>query len=233
MAFDELKAAVYEANIALARSGLVLLTFGNVSAVDRAAGVIAIKPSGVDYDGMKPSDIVVVSLETGEVVEGVLRASSDTPTHLTLYRAFDSIGAVAHTHSSYASSWAQGLRKIPCFGTTHADFCAGAIPVTRQLTKAEIDEDYEANTGKVIVECLTKSGLDPAATPAVLVAGHGPFVWGENPSKAVENAVILEEVAKMAFRTLAVNPDSAPLPQPLLDKHFQRKHGPGAYYGQK
>ena len=233
MAHDKLKKMVCEANLELHRSGLVVLTWGNVSGVDREAGVVAIKPSGVDYASLKPTDIVVVSLTDGAIVDSTLRPSSDTPTHLALYREFESIGAVVHTHSCFATSWAQGGREIPCFGTTHADFCAASIPVSRQLTAAEILGDYEANTGKVIAECLRGAGADPAGTPAVLVAGHGPFVWGETAHKAVENAIVLEEIARMALQTLAINPKAERLPRVLHEKHFSRKHGPGSYYGQE
>ncbi len=228
-----LKTAVLAANISLARSGLVVLTFGNVSAADREAGVMAIKPSGMDYGAMKPKDIPVVSLESGEVVDGKLKPSSDTPTHLALYREFETIGGVVHSHSAFATSWAQGGKDIPCFGTTHADFCSGSIPVTRQLTPGEIMRDYEASTGRVIIETLRKNRLTPVDTPAVLVTGHGPFVWGANPREAVENAIILEEIARMAYQTLIINPKAERLPRALHEKHFQRKHGPDAYYGQK
>lgn len=233
MAYDQLRQTVFEANLLLSRSGLVVLTFGNVSAVDRKAGVLAIKPSGVDYDAMKVEDIPVVSLETGEVVDGKMNPSSDTPTHLALYRRYEGIGGIVHSHSSFASSWAQGGKEIPCMGTTHADFCAGSIPVTRQLTPGEITRDYEANTGRVIIETLDKNGLTPESTPAVLVAGHGPFVWGADAREAVEKAVMLEEVARMAFQTLVINPRTERLPRALHEKHFHRKHGPSAYYGQK
>jgi len=233
MAYEELKKAVCQANLELHRSGLVVLTWGNVSGADRKGGVVAIKPSGVDYSALEPADIVVVSLEDGEVVDGDLRPSSDTPTHIALYREFPSIGAVVHTHSCFATSWAQAAREIPCFGTTHADFSPGAIPVTRQLTAAEIMGDYEANTGRVIAECLRAAGAGTAETPAVLVAGHGPFAWGETPHHAVENALVLEEIARLAFQTLALNPKAEPLARVLHDKHFGRKHGPASYYGQE
>jgi L-ribulose-5-phosphate 4-epimerase len=233
MAHADLRKAVFDANILLARSGLVVLTFGNVSGVDREAGVMAIKPSGVDYDAMKPADIPVVSLESGEVVDGSLKPSSDTPTHLALYRELGPIGAVVHSHSAFATSWAQGGKEIPCFGTTHADFCSACIPVTRQLSPAEIMRDYEANTGRVIIETLRKNKLTPSDTPGVLVTGHGPFVWGADARKAVENAIILEEIARIAYQTLIINPRAERLPRTLHEKHFQRKHGPDAYYGQK
>ncbi len=220
------------ANRKLGESGLVILTWGNVSGVDRNEGVMAIKPSGVDYDQLTPEDIVVVSLETGKVVEGSLRPSSDTPTHWWLYREFPTIGGIVHTHSPFATAWAQAGRELPCFGTTHADYFYGTIPLTRLLTPEEIASDYELNTGKVIVECFRKRGLNPEEMPAVLLPYHGVFVWGKDPMKALENAIVLEEVAKLAYYTLALNPHQPPVPQALLDKHFFRKHGPGAYYGQ-
>jgi L-ribulose-5-phosphate 4-epimerase len=233
MAHEELRKAVFDANILLAKSGLVVLTFGNVSAADREAGVMAIKPSGVDYDAMKSADIPVVSLETGEVVDGNLKPSSDTPTHLALYREFEAVGAVVHSHSVFATSWAQGGKEIPCFGTTHADFCSGCIPVTRQLTPAEIMHEYEANTGRAIIDALRKNKMTPVDTPAALVTGHGPFVWGADARQAVENSIILEEIARIAYQTLIINTRAERLPRTLHEKHFQRKHGPDAYYGQK
>ena len=184
------------------------------------------------YGDLRPGNIVVVRLADGEVVEGTLRPSSDTPSHLALYRAFDSIGGVVHTHSTYASSWAQACREIPCLGTTHADYAYGPIPLTRELTRAEIDEDYETHTGDAIVERLREGGLDPRQVPGVLVPCHGPFAWGADPAGALESAVTLEEIARVAFRTVLLNPEAEPIPQALLDKHFLRKHGPGAYYGQ-
>ena len=233
MAYDELKQRVHRANLALVEAGLVVLTWGNASGADRDAGVMAIKPSGVPYDKLRPSDIVVVSLKTGQVVEGDCRPSSDAPTHLHLYREFSSVGGIAHTHSTYATSFAQALREIPCLGTTHADNFYGAIPVTRALTADEIGRDYELNTGKVIVERFRDGGIDPASVPGVLVASHAPFAWGPDTEKAVENAIVLEFSAKMALMTLLVNPQTSAIPQALLDKHFLRKHGAGAYYGQK
>lgn len=233
MAYEALKEAVWQANLDIVRAGLVELTWGNASGVDRAAGVMAIKPSGVAYDAMQPSDMVVLSLETGEVVEGHLRPSSDTPTHLHLYRSFEGAGGVVHTHSRYAVSWAQAERDLPCFGTTHADHFYGTIPVTRRMKADEIREAYEHNTGVVIVECFRERGIDPDAVPGVLVAGHGPFAWGTTPQKAVENAIVLESVARMALQTLQINPQARPIDQVLLDKHFLRKHGSGAYYGQR
>jgi L-ribulose-5-phosphate 4-epimerase len=229
---ESLKAAVHRANLDLVDAGLVILTWGNVSGVDRAAGVMAIKPSGVAYGEMQPDDMVVVSLETGEVVEGRLRPSSDTPTHLQLYRAFPEAGGVAHTHSTHAVSWAQAERDVPCFGTTHADHFHGCIPVTRRLREAEIRDAYEHNTGVVIAETFRERGIDPADVPGVLVAGHGPFAWGAAPRKAVENAIALEATARMALDTLRINAEAREIEQVLLDKHHRRKHGSGAYYGQ-
>ncbi len=228
---EQLKQQVCEANLQLVREGLVIQTFGNVSGVDRASGNIVIKPSGVAYDAMKPAHMVVVSLATGKVVEGKLRPSSDTPTHLVLYRAFRNIAGVVHTHSFYATAWAQARREIPALGTTHADYFYGPVPVTRLLTAKEIKQDYEANTGNVIVERFQK--LDPLQLPAVVVANHGPFAWGATLAKSVENAVALEYCARLASETLRLRPTSKPMPPALLDKHFLRKHGTGAYYGQK
>ena len=233
MTYDALREAVCRANLELVASGLVVLTWGNVSGADRDAGVMAIKPSGVAYDAMCAADMVVVSIETGEVVEGRLRPSSDTPTHLHLYRAFGAVGGIVHTHSGSAVSWAQAERDIPCFGTTHADHFYGPVPVTRRMRAEEIREAYEHNTGVVIAECLATRGLDPAEMPAVLVAGHGPFTWGATPRKAVENAIALEATARMALDTLRLAPDAAGIDRALLDKHFLRKHGAGAYYGQR
>jgi L-ribulose-5-phosphate 4-epimerase len=228
---EALKEEVCQANLRLVAEGLVIQTWGNVSGIDRERGLVVIKPSGVPYDGMRAAQMVVVSLETGERVEGELRPSSDTPTHLELYRAFEGIGGVVHTHSLFATAWAQAGREIPALGTTHADYFHGAIPLTRQMTDAEVAGDYEANTGKVIVDRF--AGIDPMHVPAVLVLTHGPFTWGDSPDGAVSNAVYLEHVARMASETLRVNPKSAPLAKALLDKHFLRKHGPGRYYGQE
>lgn len=228
---EELKKEVCQANLDLVKQGLVVQTWGNVSGVDRAGGHMVIKPSGVPYEGMAPAQMVVVSLATGQVVEGRLKPSSDTPTHLALYRAFPEIGGVTHTHSLFATAWAQARKGIPSLGTTHADYWHGAVPCTRLLTAAEIKTDYEANTGHVIVETIKH--LAPAHHCAVLVAGHGPFTWGRNARQAVENAVVLEFVARLAAETLRVNPKVKPMQPALLDKHFFRKHGPGAYYGQK
>ena len=225
-----LKNDVFERNLELVRHGLVVLTWGNVSGIDRAAGLVAIKPSGVAYDRMTAEDIVVVDLE-GKVVSGTLRPSSDLPTHLALYRAFPSVGGIVHTHSPKAVAWAQARRGIPAFGTTHADHFHGAVPCTRELTPAEVAEDYELNTGRVIEERF--HDLDAEAFPGVLVAGHGPFTWGPTPRKAVENAVALEQIAAMALDTLRIDPDAEPAPSYVLDKHYFRQHGPGAYYGQK
>jgi L-ribulose-5-phosphate 4-epimerase len=227
---EELKARVCAANLRLVTQGLVVETWGNVSGIDRAQGLVVIKPSGVSYDDLRADAMVVVALATGEVVEGDLRPSSDTPTHLELYRGFAGIGGVVHTHSLYATAWAQALREIPALGTTHADYFYGPVPVTRWMTKEEIAACYELNTGKMIVERFCD--LDAQQMPAVLVAGHGPFCWGESCEDAVSNAVHLEYVAKLASETVRLNPGIAPMPQELLDKHYLRKHGPGKYYGQ-
>jgi L-ribulose-5-phosphate 4-epimerase len=233
MTHDALKHAVYQANLDIVEAGLVELTWGNASAVDRDAGLFAIKPSGVDYDAMAPDDIPLVSLETGERVEGALDPSSDTPTHRALYRQFSSLGGVVHTHSNYAVSWAQAERPIPCLGTTHADHFYGEIPVTRRMTNDEIQTKYEHNTGAVIVERFREGEIDPAQVPGVLVAGHGPFAWGDDVEHAVENAIVLESVAEKALHTRQINPEAGPIDQALLDKHYLRKHGEEAYYGQR
>ena len=225
-----LKNLVYEANMELWNRGLVIYTWGNVSQIDRAAGIVAIKPSGVPYETMTPDPIVLLDLKTGLPVEDGLNPSSDAPTHLELYRSWSEIGGVTHTHSPYATSWAQAGRSIPCFGTTHADYFRGDIPVSRFLTPDETEEAYEANTGKVIAE--TFSGRNPIHTPAVLVRGHGPFTWGKTGMDSVHNAVVLEELAKMGMWTLTLSPDQTAVPDHVSDKHFYRKHGPGAYYGQ-
>ena len=230
MNLDKLKKEVFEANIELVKKGLVIYTWGNVSAIDRKSGLVVIKPSGVDYDVMTALDMVVVDLD-GNIIEGDLKPSSDTPTHLELYKNFLNIGAVVHTHSLWATVWAQSKKDIPCFGTTHADYFYGAIPCTRDMHILEIQEDYEINTGKVIVERFVC--IDPNWMPAVLVAGHGPFTWGRDAMGAVHNSVVLEQVSKMAFQTLKNNPNIKPISQELLDKHFLRKHGENAYYGQK
>jgi L-ribulose-5-phosphate 4-epimerase len=229
MMLDALREEVLEANLELVRRGLVLYTFGNASGIDRAQGLVAIKPSGVPYETMKSSDITLVDLD-GKTVEGKLRPSSDLATHLILYRAFPAIGGVVHTHSRNATVWAQAGRPIPCFGTTHADYFYGPIPVTEHLRRSEIEEAYEANTGHAIVKRF--QGMDPLEMPAVLVAGHAPFVWGASVAEAAHHAVVLEEIAQTARHTLAVNPSAEPISQALLDKHFFRKHGAKAYYGQ-
>jgi L-ribulose-5-phosphate 4-epimerase len=209
-----------------------VLTWGNASGADRAAGVMAIKPSGVPYDRLSANDIVVLNIATGEIADGKGRPSSDTPTHLHLYREFPTCGGVVHTHSTFGTSFAQAQREVPCLGTTQADNFYGTIPVTRQLSAEEIRSEYELNTGRVIVECFRSKKVDPAQVPGVLVAGHAPFAWGETPEKAVENAIVLEFTSQMAMNTFSINPNAAALPQVLLDKHYLRKHGPGAYYGQ-
>ncbi len=226
---DELKDKVFRANMELVEHGLVIFTWGNVSGIDRERGLVVIKPSGVDYAVMKPSDMVVVDLATGEVVEGSLRPSSDTPTHLALYRAFPEIGGVVHTHSTYATAWAQAGIDLPNIGTTHADYFHNSIPCTRDMTAAEVEDSYELETGNVIVERF--EGLNPVHTPGVLVKNHGPFSWGKTPAEAVHNAVVMEQVAKMAFIAYSVNPSLTMNPL-LVEKHFSRKHGPKAYYGQ-
>lgn len=231
MGLDELKRDVWRANMELVERKLVLYTWGNVSAIDRECGLVVIKPSGVDYATMKPDQMVVLSLEDGSVVEGSLRPSSDAPTHLALYRAFPAIGGVAHTHSTWATVWAQAGRGIPCYGTTHADYYYGEVPCTRPMTPAEIESEYEANTGNVIIERF--QGIDPTMIPAVLVFQHGPFTWGKNAAKAVESSAVLEQVAQMAHAAELANPKVKPIQKELLDKHFLRKHGANAYYGQK
>jgi len=227
---EDLKQAVLKANLDLVKYNLITFTWGNVSGIDRERGLMVIKPSGVDYDGMKAEDMVVTDLD-GNVVEGHYKPSSDTPTHTELYKAFPEIGGVVHTHSSWATSWAQAGRSIPCYGTTQADYFYGAIPCARDLTAEEVNSAYEVNTGKVIVE--TFKNKNPMDIPAVLCVNHGPFAWGRDPAEAVHNAVVLEEAAKMAARTELITPDVNPAPQYILDKHYLRKHGPNAYYGQK
>ena len=229
---ETLKKQVWEANLLLPKYGLVTFTWGNVSGVDRSRGLMVIKPSGVDYEDLRPEDMVAVDLESGRVVEGSLNPSSDTRTHLELYRTFPALGGVVHTHSPAAVAWAQAGRDIPCYGTTHADYFYGPVPCARQLTQAEIDEDYEKNTGAVIAETFRARGLDPAQVPGVICSSHGPFTWGTDAAQAVYHAVVLEEVAKMAVLTREVDPSAAPAPRRVQDKHFLRKHGPNAYYGQ-
>jgi L-ribulose-5-phosphate 4-epimerase len=226
---EQLKEQVYQANMELNNRKLVVYTWGNVSGIDREKGLWVIKPSGVAYEALRPEMMVVLDLE-GKVAEGELKPSSDTPTHLYLYQQFAKVGGVVHTHSALATSWAQASMGIPCYGTTHADYFYGEIPCTRELTREEIAGDYELNTGKVIVERFHH--LDYEAIPAVLVAGHGPFSWGPDPMTAVHNSVVLEEVAKMAWTTLTLNPKISQVSPDLLDKHYQRKHGKNAYYGQ-
>ena len=226
----QLKTEVLEANLELVRRGLVLYTFGNASGIDRETGLVAIKPSGVPYDKMTPADMVVCELN-GKIVDGKLRPSSDLDTHLELYRSFPAIGGVVHTHSEFATSWAQAGRSIPAFGTTHADYFYGPVPCTEELSAAEIADEYVLNTGKAIVRRF--NGIDPLAMPAVLVAGHAPFTWGKTPAEAAYHAVILETVARMAVYTTLLHPGSTGVPQALLDHHYFRKHGAGATYGQK
>jgi len=227
---EELKQNVFRANLDLVKYGLVVFTWGNVSAIDRKQGLVVIKPSGVEYDGMKPDDMVVVDL-SGKVVEGKYKPSSDTATHLALYRAFEAVGGVVHTHSTYATAWAQAGCDIPNIGTTQADYFCQAIPCTRSMTKEEIHGAYELETGNVIVERFQKGNINPAYVPAVLVKNHGPFAWGKNADEAVHNAVVLEQVAKMAYLSYGINPKLDMNPE-LIQKHFYRKHGAGAYYGQ-
>jgi L-ribulose-5-phosphate 4-epimerase len=230
MKLQALREAVVKANLELVERGLVMYTWGNVSGIDRETGIVAIKPSGVSYDELDAASIVLIDLE-GQQVDGDLRPSSDTPTHLELYRAFPGIGGVAHTHSRYATLWAQSHRPVPCLGTTHADHFFGTIPVTRMLKAEEVKNDYEASTGKLIVETFT--GIDAHNIPAVLVAGHGPFTWGEDAMDAATNSGVLEFVTEMAYGTIAANPGVSPIPDYLLNKHFLRKHGADAYYGQQ
>jgi L-ribulose-5-phosphate 4-epimerase len=232
LAHAELRESVLAANLELLRAGLVTLSFGNASGLDRAAGVVAIKPSGVAYESLRPEHIVLVEIEQGRVIDGELRPSADTPTHLVLYRSFASLGGVVHSHSPFATAWAQARRELPCLGTTHADHFFGPVPVSRLPLGDEL-ADYERATGALIVETLAERGADAASLPAVLVASHGPFCWGETAQAAVENAIALEAVAALAFRTLVLAPQAEAIPAELLEKHFLRKHGAGAYYGQR
>lgn len=230
---EELKKRVCDANLELPKHNLITLTWGNVSAIDRETGLVVIKPSGVDYGSMSPEDMVVLDLD-GNIVEGSLRPSSDTPTHLALYKQYPELGGIVHTHSRWATTMAQQGMDIPALGTTHADYFYGPIPCARCLTDAEIAEAYEANTGRVIIETLTQRSIQPLDVPAILLRSHGPFTWGKTPEKAVENAIVLEEVACMAWHNLSLSNNTiAPVPQSLLDKHYYRKHGKNAYYGQK
>ena len=229
---EELRQQVYDANMELPRRGLVTYTWGNVSGIDRAKGLMVIKPSGVEYEDLKPEDLVVLDLD-GSRVEGTMSPSSDTKTHLELYRAFPTLGGIVHTHSPHAVAWAQAGEDIPAYGTTHADYFYGPIPCARPMTEREIDEDYEQNTGRVIVETFKDRGLDPAHVPGVICHSHGPFTWGKDAAQAVYHAVVLEEVARMAILTRQVSPTARPAPDCVLNKHFSRKHGPNAYYGQR
>ena len=230
--FEELKERVYKANIELVQRGVVIYTWGNVSEIDRTTGCVAIKPSGVSYETMRPEDMVIVDLETGKVVEGNYKPSSDTYTHLEIYKAFPEVVGIAHTHSINAVAFAQAGKDIPALGTTHADYFYGDIPCTRDLTKAEVDENYELNTGRVIVECIKDRGVNPIAVPGIIVKNHGPFSWGLNAEMAVHNAVVMEVVSEMSIKTLMIN-SAASIPEYILDKHYFRKHGKDAYYGQK
>ncbi|MBE6853078.1 MAG: L-ribulose-5-phosphate 4-epimerase [Ruminococcus sp.] len=229
---EELRQKVYDANMELPKRNLVTFTWGNVSGIDRKSGIVIIKPSGVEYEELTPECLVALDLD-GNVVEGKLNPSSDTKTHIELYKKFPEIGGIVHTHSSHAVAWAQACRDIPCYGTTHADYFYGDIPCTRELTKEELDEDYEKNTGKVIIETFSDRGLSVTAVPGVICASHGPFSWGKDPAAAVYHSVVLEEVARMALMTEQLNPEASPAPSYLQDKHYMRKHGPNAYYGQK
>lgn len=228
---EELKQQVYEANMELPKRGLVVYTWGNVSGFDKETGYFAIKPSGVEYDDLTPDDMVIMDLD-GNKIEGKYNPSSDTATHIELYKAFKNIGGVVHTHSQWATQWAQAGRSIPSYGTTHADYFYGDIPCTRDLTKDEVESSYETNTGKVIIETIEKKGYNPMDIPGIVVKNHGPFAWGENPFNAVYNAVVMEKIAEMDLKTFQLN-INAEMKQYILDKHYMRKHGPNAYYGQK
>ena len=229
---EELRKIVYEANMELPRRGLVTYTWGNVSGIDRDSGLVVIKPSGVDYEDLSPENMVVVDLD-GNTVEGDYRPSSDTKTHVELYRAYPELGGIVHTHSPYAVGWAQAGKDIPCYGTTHADYFYGPVPCTRNLTPDEVEADYEGNTGKVIVDTFGARGLNPVWVPGVICRNHGPFTWGKSPAQAVYHAVVLEEVAKMALFTVQLDAQAPAAPKHVVEKHFMRKHGPNAYYGQK
>lgn len=230
MSYSELKQAVYAANMQLLHRNLVVFTWGNVSQIDRSRGVVAIKPSGVAYESLKPEDIVIVDLDNN-IVEGDLKPSSDTKTHTHLYRHFDTIGGITHTHSTYATAWAQTQQSIPCYGTTHADYAYGEIPCTAVMSDTQIEKDYEQETGAQITDCF--ANRDPIAVPMVIVAGHAPFSWGKDAAQSVYHAVILEEIAKMAYLTRTLDPNCSPLKQSIVQKHYQRKHGKNAYYGQR
>jgi L-ribulose-5-phosphate 4-epimerase len=232
MSYASVRRIAYDANMELASSGLVMGTFGNLSAADASAGIFAIKPSGVPYEQLSPDHLVVISIESGDILDGDLRPSSDTPTHLELYRAFG-CGAIVHTHSEFATMLAQARVPVRCMGTTHADYFRGDIPVTRPMRREEVEQDYEKNTGLVIAETFESAGRSPAEVPAVLVANHGPFAWGPDAAKAVENARVLEYVARLEWRVRTIAPDAEPPDSFLVDKHYLRKHGPKAYYGQK
>ena len=232
MMLKELREEVYRANMELPERGLVVYTWGNVSGIDRAKGLVVIKPSGVEYEDLTPENLVVVDMDC-RIVEGDMNPSSDTKTHVELYKSFAEIGGIVHTHSPHAVGWAQAGRDIPCYGTTHADYFYGSVPCTRNLTANEVDEDYELNTGKVIAETFAERKLDPVAVPGVICHSHGPFTWGKNAAQAVYHAVVLEEVAKMAMYTVNIFAQAPEAPQYVQDKHYLRKHGPNAYYGQK
>ena len=229
---EALKQVVYEANMELPRRGLVTYTWGNVSGIDRESGLVVIKPSGVDYEDLTPDKLVVLDLD-GHIIEGTLNPSSDTKTHLELYKAYPKLGGIVHTHSPYAVGWAQAGKDIPAYGTTHDDYFYGPVPCARHLTPEEVEEDYELNTGKIIIETFNERGIDPVHVPGVICHSHGPFTWGKDAKQAVYHAVVLEEVAKMALYTIQVSAQAPAAPQHILDKHFLRKHGPNAYYGQK
>ena len=229
---EKLKNEVYRANMELPKRGLVIYTWGNASGIDREKGLVVIKPSGVDYEDLTPEKLVVVDLEN-KIVEGNLNPSSDTKTHVEIYKSFPEIGGIVHTHSSHATSWAQAGKDIPCYGTTHADYFYGAVPCSRNLTREEVDEDYERNTGKIIVETFRERNLKPLAVPGIICRSHGVFTWGKNAAEAVYHAVVLEELAKMALYTLTIKPDSDEVPEYILNKHYLRKHGANSYYGQK